>query len=86
MGGTGASQSTSASSLRWRKFPVNTLYSGYVNGGSLNYRGSDGIYWSSTASDINLAYSLGLYSSNVTPGPNYGSKYNGRALRCVAGS
>ena len=84
MGGTGQFQPTSADSVRWRKFPVNTLYSGYVGGGSLDGRGAGGYYWSSTASSSNGAYDLYLYSSNVDPGTGSGKKYNGRAVRCVA--
>jgi uncharacterized protein (TIGR02145 family) len=84
MGGTGAYQSTAADSLRWRKFPLNYLYSGYVGGGSLGLRGTYGGYWSSTASSSNYAYRLYLYSSGVYPGIGDYDKYNGRTVRCVA--
>ncbi len=86
MGGTGQTQSTAADSLRWRKYPVNFLYSGYVYSGSVGYRGSNGYYWSSTANDNNYAYYLDLGSTYVYPGTNYIYKYNGRAIRCLASS
>ena len=69
-----------------RGFPVNYLYSGYVDGGSLYDRGTDGYYWSSTADTFNDAYFLDLYSTYVYPGTDYYSKYGGRTVRCIAGS
>ena len=84
MGGTGAYQSTAADSLRWRKFPVNFVYSGIVRGGSVLNRGSYGDFWSSTAFSSYSAYGLYLYSSSVYPGTNGNGKYSGRAVRCVA--
>ena len=84
MGGTGAYQSTAADSLRWRKYPVNFVYSGGVYSGSVNNRGSGGYYWSSTANSSNNAYNLNFNNSNVNPGTNNNNKYNGRTIRCVA--
>ena len=86
MGGTGASQSTVEASLRWRKYPINYLYSSYVYSGSLNNRGSRGYYWSSTAWSEDSAYSLYLGSSSVRPGisNDYGNKSYGRSVRCTA--
>ena len=85
MGGTGASQSTAADSLRWRKYPVNFVYSGDVGSGSVYYRGSFGRYWSSTAYSSSSAYYLDLNSSFVSPGTDYYYyKSNGRPVRCVA--
>ncbi|MBQ6414288.1 hypothetical protein IJI28_01555 [Candidatus Saccharibacteria bacterium] len=60
------------------------VYSGNVNGGSVNNRGSNGNFWSSTANSSNNAYNLNLNSSNVNPGTNNNNKYNGRTVRCVA--
>lgn len=67
-----------------RAYPNNYLYSGYVSGGSLGNRGSNGCYWSSTANLSNYAYSLYLNSSSVYPGANNYNKYNGRAVRCLS--
>ncbi len=86
MGGTGQYQSTAADSLRWRKYPVNFLYSGRVGGGSVRSRGSNGYYWPSTASSRNDAYYLNLYSTDVSPGTSISSKYFGRTIRCLMGS
>ena len=72
-------------SKRLRHFPNNILYSGYVNGSSLNNRGSNGSFWSSTAISSNDAYNLGFFSSGVYPGTGYNFKYYGRTVRCVAG-
>ena len=84
MGGTGAYQSTAADSLRWRKYPVNFVYSGYVYSGSVYIRGSNGSYWSSTANSSSNAYSLYFYGSSVYPGTSSSLKYSGRTMRCVA--
>ena len=86
MGGTGASQSTDEASLRWRKYPNNFVYSGYVDSGSVHNRGSDGYYWSSTASSGNGAYYLTFYSSYVYPGSSSGRQYYGWSIRCLAPS
>ena len=67
-----------------RTYPNNYLYSGGVNGGSVGNRGSVGYFWSSTAYGSSYAYYLYLYSSNVYPGTNSYSKYDGRSVRCVA--
>ena len=71
-------------SKKLRAYPNNFIYSGYVSGGSLNFRGSNGTYWSSTAYSSSTAYTLGFYSSVVGPGTGDGNKYYGRAIRCVA--
>ena len=85
MGGTGATQSTAEASNRWRSYPNNFVYSGFVYGSSVRNRGSSGVYWSSSAGNSYGAYNLGFDSSNVNPGTNYGSKYSGSMVRCVSG-
>ena len=67
-----------------RAYPNNFVYSGYVYSGSVNYRGSRGYYWSSTANSSVSAYYLSLYSSFVYPGTGSNSKYGGWTIRCVA--
>ena len=86
MGGTGASQSTVADSLRWRRYPVNFLYSGNVYSGSVTNRGASGYYWSSTAYSNYYAYNLSLGSANVRPGTDSNLKYLGRTIRCLVSS
>jgi uncharacterized protein (TIGR02145 family) len=81
----GATESSAASSVKWRTFPNNFIYSGFWNGSSANVRGSTGYYWSSSASNSYSAYNLYFYSSGVYPGTDYNDKYVGFAVRCVAG-
>ncbi len=63
--------------------------SGLVNPnvGSSPYRdtGFSGRYWSSTpySSSANYAYNL-VYNTNVYPSGNYGNRYDGYSLRCLA--
>lgn len=82
MGGTGTSQFTAAASLRWRKYPVNFVYSGSIYSDYVERRGSDGYYWSSTAGSPIHAYGWILSGSNVAS--SYLYKYYGKAVRCVA--
>lgn len=90
MGGTGSGQNDNDGeeivSNRWRSYPNNFVYSGLWNGSSASVRGSYGLYWSSSASSSSDAYFLYFYSTYVRPGTNYGSKYYGNSVRCVAGS
>ena len=80
---TGTPEGTEASN-KLRAYPNNFVYSGYVKGGSVVSRGSNGGFWSSTVLSSNYAYNLLLYSSGVNPGTYSSSKYFGRAVRCVA--
>ena len=84
MGGTGATQYTSADSLRWRKFPLNYLYSGEFGGYSVNSRGGHGYYWSSTTISY-YSYGLSLYRSELYPGTFYDAyRCYGLSIRCLA--
>ncbi|MBR3246437.1 hypothetical protein IKF87_00940, partial [Candidatus Saccharibacteria bacterium] len=87
MGGTGTIQFTAEASNRWRIYPNNFVYSGYVNGSSVGNRNSFGYYWSSSAFSSGYGYSYGLVlgSSNVLPGTYNDFQYNGMVARCVAG-
>ncbi len=82
---TGIPKGSDVSKLT-RNFPNNFLYSGYFGTSSASNRGSNGSYWSSTASDKYSSYSLGLGSSRVSPGTDLNNKYYGQSIRCVAGS
>ena len=83
MGGTGGNQTTSAASLRWRKFPNNLLFSGYFYGSSAKNRGIYGYYWSSTAFKDKYSHDLSTSGSNVYPGTGNGSRYYARSIRCT---
>lgn len=61
----------------------NFLYNGYYSG-TINYRGNNGYYWTSTANNGNYAYRLGFNNTNVTPGTDGYFKYGGFAVRCLA--
>ena len=79
---TGSPEGSNASTV-FRTYPNNFLYSGYVYGSSVTNRGSNGDYWSKSASNSNGAYYLDFYSSSV--GPSYVSnKRYGFSVRCLA--
>lgn len=63
--------------------PYYYIYGGYVYNSSLFSAGSEGRYWSSTASSASDAYSLSFNSSSVTPS-YYNGRYFGNSVRCVA--
>ncbi|MDO5451746.1 MAG: FISUMP domain-containing protein [Candidatus Saccharibacteria bacterium] len=80
---TAVNGGSTSSDAGLRSYPNNFLHSGLVVGASLNYRGSNGNYWSSTAGNGNYAYGLYFSSSNVSPGTDSNSKFNGRSVRCL---
>ena len=49
--------------------------SGYYSGTALDYRGSNGFYWSSSYFSASLAYYLSFNSSDVNPANNYNRRY-----------
>lgn len=55
---------------------------GYRSGTSINYVGSIGYYWSSTASSASNAYFVYFNSSNGDPSSDY-NRYYGRSVRLV---
>ncbi|MBP3899340.1 fibrobacter succinogenes major paralogous domain-containing protein [Candidatus Saccharibacteria bacterium] len=59
------------------------VLSGYRRGGSTDYQGGYGAYWSSTALNSSNAYDLYLNSSSVGPALR-NLKYYGFSVRCVA--
>ena len=89
-GGTGSNQSGTGTgdimSNRFRSFPNNFLYSGYFDGSSAKYRGSEGYYWSRSAgSYYGGSHSLSLSSTSLFPSDYY-LKYYGFRVRCLLGS
>ncbi len=56
--------------------------SGYGNGSSWNYRGSNGYYWSSSFNSSRYARYLNFFSGGVYP-QNNGNRYYGFAVRAV---
>ncbi len=65
------------------KVIYNFKYTGLVYIGSLTST-SAGVWWSSTAYNAGDAYYLNIGSSGVYPGTDYGSRYLGIAVRCIA--
>ncbi len=65
-----------------RNSPMHFIPGGGVWSGGLNYAGSDGRYWSSTARNSTLAYNLNFYSGGVDPS-NYTGRYRGLSVRCL---
>ena len=67
-------------------FPNNFVYSGYLDGSSIDSKNATGLYWTNTVYEDSSAYILS--SSNmfrrVSPGTAPYSKYEGIAVRCVA--
>ena len=57
--------------------------SGYYNGTTLNNRGSNGLYWSSSYYSATYAYYLGFDSSNVNPAKHYNRRlgFTARAVQ-----
>ena len=89
MGGTGQTQGTTADSLRWRKYPVNFVYSGYISAsgttGRISSRGTNCNYTSSTVANIRSVYQFSMSKNDVYPASTYGqNKYYGATIRCVA--
>ena len=76
--------SNTDSTTRITQSPLYFHPSGYVYSGSLRYAGNGGRYWSSTAaSNTSDAYYLYFNSGGVNPS-NYGSRYSGFSVRCLA--
>ena len=80
---TGTPEGSDASN-KLRAYPNNFLYSGLFTTSSAYSRGSNGLYWSSTANGNNSSYRLYLSSSGVHPGTNNNNKYYGLSIRCTA--
>ena len=55
---------------------------GYRNGTGLNYRGSNGFYWSSSLQSSTYGYNLYFYSEGVDPAGN-GNRFGGFSVRAV---
>lgn len=87
--GSGENQSGTGTgdiiSNRFRAFPNNFLYSGYLYGSSAYARSSYGYYWSRSAYSSRDSYRLYLDSTGLSPSFNY-MKFYGFSVRCLIGS
>ena len=85
-GGSGWNQTDMAVNQRFRAYPNNFLFSGYVNGSSVNNRGSYGHWWAKSTHSAPNAYILRL-DTNGNVAPSYDDrKWLGFTARCLAGS
>ena len=82
---TGTPEGTNVSNAL-RSYPNNYVFSGYVNGSSIQHRNSRAGYWSASGSSTNQAYGMDFDANGVAPGTYSDNKYYGRAVRCVAGT
>ncbi|MBQ3352410.1 hypothetical protein IJG91_02000, partial [Candidatus Saccharibacteria bacterium] len=64
--------------------PLNFARSGRYGGGSLDYNGTDGRYWSSTAYSSSTGAYVFDYSTSYTYPQDGSYKYYGFNVRCVA--
>ena len=85
-GGSGSYQTNMDVNKRFRTYPNNFLFSGYVNGSSVVNRGSVGFWWSKSANSAPYAYDLGLRSAGYVSPSDDDNKWYGFTVRCVAGS
>ena len=60
-------------------------YAGYYNGTTLRNVRAGGGYWSSSVYNTDASYILSFNTTDVYP-QNIASKYDGRAVRCIAGT
>jgi hypothetical protein len=63
-------------------FPFNFINSGDFNNKVPGGRGTFGRWWSSTATNNNAAYRLGISSTGATPTGSW-NKWDGFAVRCI---
>ncbi len=63
--------------------PLYFSRSGYVDGSTLYYSSTGGVYWSGTVNSSGYGYYLYFNSGGLNPAGRYG-RYFGRSVRCVA--
>ena len=89
MDGTGNSQTSTNAAIaivKWVAFPNNFIYSGNLNGTSINNGPNNGgNYWSATAYNNSNAYRIRFDKTpQINPGSDYNYKTVGFSVRCVA--
>ena len=82
-GGSGENQTDMAVNQRFRAYPNNFLFSGYVYGSSVDYRGSLGFWWAKSAYAAPYAYYLYLDNFGYVYPSNDDLKWNGFTARCL---
>ncbi|MBP5648135.1 hypothetical protein J6X04_02510, partial [Candidatus Saccharibacteria bacterium] len=87
LGGTGQGETGNAGKIlskTYRSYPNNFIFSGGLQGSSINNRNSSGVYWSTSANAMNYNYSWYVAVSQATPNVHY--KSSGKMMRCIAGT
>ena len=85
LGGSNTNEETAAASNRWRKFPNNFVYSGYLSGNTMTELGETGNYFSSTVGNASQALHVGFSADGIWPGNGWTDKSYGESVRCVYG-
>lgn len=85
LGGSNTNEETAAASNRWRKFPNNFIYSGYLSGNTMTELGETGNYFSSTVGNASQALHVGFSADGIWPGNGWTDKSYGESVRCVYG-
>ena len=70
-------------SIDLRRFPSNFVYSGRINGSTIDQRGSRGNWWSSTSASGTTGYRLSILETDVTPAAHSNNKFIGFTVRCI---
>ena len=81
---SGTTPTGTAMSLRYRTYPNNFVYSGFINGSLFYYRGSYGVYWSASGNDSYNSYYIYINDTNVNSDASDGNKYDGLTVRCIS--
>lgn len=71
-------------SLRYRTYPNNFVYPGFINGSSFYNRGSYGVYWSASGANSYYAYYVYFNNTNVNSDAYDGNKHDGLMVRCIS--
>ena len=84
LGGNGTAENTEAASLRWRKFPNNFIFSGWIHSDArYSSLGVTGIYWTRTSYTYQNSHYLYFSKSEVNAGLSNGDKGIGLPVRCL---
>ena len=87
LGGTGTNQNNAegtTQSVKWRSYPNNFVYSGYIYGASIGGRNYNTRYWTSTPTSSSSALILTIDRVSIRPGNSSATKSSGAEIRCLS--
>ena len=84
LNGNGSNQSTAAASERWRRYPLNLIYSGEQKASSSYNRGNSGAYATKSTYNSQRSVNFWLQKTAISFNPNNSFKTRGQTVRCVA--